>query len=64
MLDRVAQWAAALDLTGVVPLPVWWDGELNVAALGTALTALTTRHEVLRTRLVAGPAGFRSGPVE
>ena len=23
MLDRVAQWAAALDLTGVVPLPVW-----------------------------------------
>jgi hypothetical protein len=23
MLDRIGQWAAALDLTGVVPLPIW-----------------------------------------
>ena len=29
-----------------------------MAALGAALSAVTARHEVLRTRLVAGPDGI------
>ena len=40
-----------------VPLPLRLPGPVNVAALGAALTAITARHEVLRTRLVAGADG-------
>ncbi len=40
-----------------MPSPVRLAGDLNVAALGAALGAITARHEVLRTRLVAGPDG-------
>ena len=39
-----------------VPVPVGMRG-VDVAALGAALAAVTRRHEVLRTRLVAGPDG-------
>ncbi|MFG2803951.1 condensation domain-containing protein, partial [Streptomyces pseudovenezuelae] len=40
-----------------VPAPVPWTGSLDVEALGSALSALVARHEVLRTRLVAGSDG-------
>ncbi|WP_329271212.1 non-ribosomal peptide synthetase [Streptomyces pseudovenezuelae] len=41
-----------------VPLLMrWTDGGLDVLALAAALSALVARHEVLRTRLVAGPDG-------
>jgi amino acid adenylation domain-containing protein len=40
-----------------VPVHLRLGGEQDVAALGAALTAITRRHEVLRTRLVAGPDG-------
>ncbi|MFI0479419.1 amino acid adenylation domain-containing protein [Actinomadura sp. 9N215] len=40
-----------------VPSPLWLHGRLDTAALGAALGAMVVRHEVLRTRLVAGPDG-------
>ncbi|MGH3398075.1 MAG: condensation domain-containing protein, partial [Streptosporangiaceae bacterium] len=40
-----------------VPTLVRLRGPLDPAALGRALDAVTTRHEALRTRLLAGPDG-------
>ncbi|MGH3125630.1 MAG: condensation domain-containing protein, partial [Streptosporangiaceae bacterium] len=46
------------------PLPVRLGGDVDVAALGAALSAVTARHEVLRTRLVAGPGGVAEQVVD
>ena len=40
-----------------VPVRVRLGGDLDTAALAAALAAVTARHEVLRTRLAAGPDG-------
>ncbi|MFD6291565.1 amino acid adenylation domain-containing protein, partial [Streptomyces sp. NPDC060205] len=40
-----------------VPQAIVWTGDLDVAVLNEALTAVVTRHEVLRTRLVADADG-------
>jgi len=40
-----------------VPAPMWFDGPVDRDALAAAVTALVTRHEVLRTRLVTGQDG-------
>ncbi|MEU7876336.1 amino acid adenylation domain-containing protein, partial [Dactylosporangium sp. NPDC049140] len=39
------------------PMPVRFRGPLDTEALRAAVEALVARHEVLRTRLVAGPDG-------
>ncbi|MFJ2264725.1 amino acid adenylation domain-containing protein, partial [Streptomyces sp. NPDC087844] len=41
-----------------VPMPVRLGGMLDVAALSAALNTIVARHEVLRTRLVAGVDGM------
>ncbi|WP_203854840.1 non-ribosomal peptide synthetase, partial [Dactylosporangium siamense] len=45
----------SLEYNLMVPIAI--DGELDLEALGTALTALVARHEVLRTRLVTDADG-------
>jgi len=40
MLDRIAHWAAALDLTGVVSLPVWAVAAAFIVAVVVAALAL------------------------
>ncbi|MFD3658950.1 condensation domain-containing protein, partial [Streptomyces sp. NPDC058620] len=40
-----------------LPMYLPWDGDLDIAILGKALTAVVARHEVLRTRLVASADG-------
>ena len=52
-LDRLGAGSAEYS----VPVPMRLPGPVDVAALGAALGALTARHEVLRTRLVAGGDG-------
>ncbi|MET8813833.1 condensation domain-containing protein [Streptomyces sp. NPDC004549] len=44
-IDAAAPGSAAYN----VPLLLRWRGPVDVAALGTALTAVTARHDVLRT---------------
>ncbi|MFD3658897.1 amino acid adenylation domain-containing protein, partial [Streptomyces sp. NPDC058620] len=52
-LDQLAPGAVEYALLS----PVEWNGPLDVAALGAALGGVVARHEVLRTRLVAGADG-------
>ncbi|MFJ6574306.1 amino acid adenylation domain-containing protein, partial [Streptomyces sp. NPDC091292] len=52
-LDQLAPGAAEYALLS----PVEWNGPLDVAVLGAALGGVVARHEVLRTRLVAGADG-------
>ena len=40
MLDRIARWAATLDLTGVVELPVWAVAAALTVAVVVAVLAL------------------------
>ncbi|MFD3658946.1 condensation domain-containing protein, partial [Streptomyces sp. NPDC058620] len=40
-----------------VPMPIRLGGALDIPALSAALSAIVARHEVLRTRLVAGDDG-------
>ncbi|QGV82294.1 condensation domain-containing protein [Streptomyces ficellus] len=48
LMDRLGQGAASYN----VPFATRLRGPLDVGALGTALTALVRRHEILRTRYV------------
>jgi amino acid adenylation domain-containing protein len=52
-LDRFAPGQAVYNIPCVLRI----RGPLDIAALGRALTALTARHEPLRTRLVPGDQG-------
>ncbi|WP_344591678.1 condensation domain-containing protein, partial [Actinomadura vinacea] len=52
-LERLNPGSTAFNL----PTPLPLTGDTDVAALGAALSALVARHEVLRTRLVAGSDG-------
>jgi amino acid adenylation domain-containing protein len=52
-LDRLEPDSVEYNVVSSVRL----DGNMDPRALGAALTALTARHEVLRTRLVAGQDG-------
>ncbi|MEU0032364.1 amino acid adenylation domain-containing protein, partial [Streptomyces sp. NPDC006335] len=52
-LNQLQPGSAEYHLPSLIPMA----GPVDVAALGTALDALVARHEVLRTRLVAGPDG-------
>ncbi|MCW6009609.1 non-ribosomal peptide synthase/polyketide synthase, partial [Micromonospora sp. CPCC 205371] len=52
-LDQFGPGGAEYNL----PIPVRWSGDLDIAALTAALSAMVARHEVLRTRLVAGSDG-------
>ncbi|MFI2353037.1 amino acid adenylation domain-containing protein, partial [Streptomyces sp. NPDC019443] len=52
-LDQLAPGAVEYALLS----PVGWNGPLDVAALGAALSGVVARHEVLRTRLVADADG-------
>ncbi|MFC9249714.1 amino acid adenylation domain-containing protein, partial [Streptomyces sp. NPDC057136] len=52
-LDRLDPGA----LGHVLPTPMPWPGDLDVAALGAALGGVMARHEVLRTRLTSDADG-------
>ncbi|MFJ1551945.1 amino acid adenylation domain-containing protein, partial [Streptomyces sp. NPDC088246] len=52
-LDRLDPGA----LGHVLPTPMPWMGDLDVAALGAALSGVMARHEVLRTRLTPDADG-------
>ncbi|MFF0524657.1 non-ribosomal peptide synthase/polyketide synthase [Actinomadura nitritigenes] len=52
-LDRMEPGSIEYNIT----MPVLLGGEPDVAALGAALSAVARRHDVLRTRLAAGPDG-------
>ncbi|TXS41852.1 non-ribosomal peptide synthetase, partial [Streptomyces sp. OR43] len=52
-LDRLEPGA----LGHVLPTPMPWTGDLDVAVLGAALSGVVARHEVLRTRLAPGADG-------
>ncbi|MDR3080512.1 MAG: amino acid adenylation domain-containing protein, partial [Streptomyces sp.] len=52
-LDRLEPGA----LGHVLPTPMPWTGDLDVAVLGAALSGVIARHEVLRTRLAPDADG-------
>ncbi|WP_345673033.1 amino acid adenylation domain-containing protein, partial [Streptomyces phyllanthi] len=52
-LNQLEPASAEYNLPSLIPMA----GPVDLAALGAALTAVAARHEVLRTRLVAGPDG-------
>ncbi|MCW6008651.1 amino acid adenylation domain-containing protein [Micromonospora sp. CPCC 205371] len=41
----------------IIPMPIRWDGPADAGRLEEALSGLVARHEILRTRLVAGADG-------
>ncbi|MFD3658960.1 condensation domain-containing protein, partial [Streptomyces sp. NPDC058620] len=52
-LDQLEPGSTEYNMSTRLRLP----GDVDLAALGAALDAIVVRHEVLRTRLVAGPDG-------